>query len=137
MLTQQQLPSQRWQHNTQLAVPVAKNALQVDRLNEAEYALLPGPEARLRCIDRCRLFEADRVADPGKADLLPKGQGALPDILNSSTNAQLTLKVKPHAQVGAALLGWFVSASKTAFTAGAAVLCTSGCTCGRHMAAPN
>jgi hypothetical protein len=70
--------------------------LQVDHLNETEYAKLPGPEVRLRCIDRCRLADADRVADPDPHLLSEK---SLTLSLNSSTNAQQTLKLKADAQV--------------------------------------
>ncbi|KAF6250527.1 hypothetical protein COO60DRAFT_1465293 [Scenedesmus sp. NREL 46B-D3] len=68
----------------------------VDVKNEESYAKLTGPELKLRCIDRCRLFEADRVADPDPG-LLSADRLALS--LDDSTNAQQQLKVKPLAQV--------------------------------------
>lgn len=74
--------------------------MQVDRKNEAAYAQLPGPELRLCCIDRCRLAEADRVADPDPG-LLSAAQ--VTQELDGFTNARQQLKLKPQAQVGRCL----------------------------------
>jgi hypothetical protein len=68
----------------------------VDKKNAEAYAKLSGPELKLRCIDRCRLFDADRVADPDPR-LLPAWK--VTQTMNT-TNAQQELKLKPQAQVG-------------------------------------
>jgi hypothetical protein len=68
----------------------------VDRKNDEAYAKLAGPELKLRCIDRCRLFEADRMADPDPGLLSAE---RVTETLDSSMNAQQQLKVKPLAQV--------------------------------------
>jgi hypothetical protein len=68
----------------------------VDGKNEEAYARLAGPELRLRCIDRCRLFDADRLAD---RDLWLLSAERVTQALDDSTNAQQQLKIKPLAQV--------------------------------------
>jgi hypothetical protein len=73
-----------------------RTATQVDDKNEEAYARLAGTELRLLCIDRCRLFEADRLADRDPRLL---SADRVTQALDDSTNAQQELKVKPLAQV--------------------------------------